>query len=57
MQVSHVDKIMVKQSSTVPICNLKGVLKPYFGLEASIDLRSSFKHITYGRDAMKCYGL
>ena len=40
MQVSHVDKNMVQQSSTVPISNLKGVLKPYFGLDL-IDPRSS----------------
>ena len=40
MQVSHVNKNMVKQSSTVPISQSIKVLKPNLGLDL-IDPRSS----------------
>ena len=42
MQVYHVNKNMVEQSSTVDcsLLNLEGVLKPYLGLDL-IDPRSS----------------
>ena len=41
MQVSHVEKNMVKQSSTIPNVNLNGGLKPYLGLDL-MDPWSSF---------------